>query len=89
MPRISAFHGVVTAMYWEAVGQHHAAHFHALYGEHEASIGPDPRNILGGSLPARVLEYVMEWAALDDQELRDNWQRVTEHAALAPIEALA
>jgi hypothetical protein len=49
----------------------------------------DPRIILGGSLPARVLEYVMEWAALHDQELRDNWQRVTEHAALAPIEPLA
>jgi hypothetical protein len=31
----------------------------------------------------------MEWAALHEQELRDNWQRVIERTALASIEPLA
>ena len=47
MPRISAFYGIVIAMYCEEAGRHHAAHFHAFYGEQEASIGieslPGPR----------------------------------------------
>jgi hypothetical protein len=53
MPRISAFYGIVITMYWETSGQHHAAHFHAAYGEHEASIGIEPLVVLDGSLPAR------------------------------------
>ena len=64
MPRISAFYGIVIAMYWETGGQHHAAHFHATYGEHEASIGIDPLTVLDGSLPLREVGHVMEWAGL-------------------------
>jgi hypothetical protein len=54
VPRISAFYGIVITMYWETGGQHHAAHFHATYGEHEASIGIEPLVVLDGSLPARL-----------------------------------
>ena len=76
-------------MYWENGGQHHAAHFHATYGEREASIGIEPLVVLDGSLPVRALGHVMEWAALHEQELRNNWQRVIERRALASIEPLA
>ena len=89
MPRISAFYGIVITMYWETGGQHRAAHFHATYGDHEASIGVEPLVALDGSLPVRALGHVMEWAALHEQELRDNWQRVIERTALASIEPLA
>lgn len=89
MPRISAFYGIVITMYWERAGRHHAAHFHATYGEHEASIAVDPLGMLDGSLPPRALGYVMEWAALHQQELRDNWRRVSEHKPLVQIAPLA
>jgi len=89
MPRISAFYGIVIAMYWEAAGRHHAAHFHALYGEHEASIGIEPLAVLDGWLPPRALGHVMEWACLHPDELRDNWQRVLDQRPLVPIEPLA
>lgn len=88
MPRISAFYGIVIAMYWEAGGRHHAAHFHALYGDHEASIGIDPLAVLDGWLPPRALGHVMEWAALHGEDLRDDWRRVTERQPLVPIEPL-
>jgi hypothetical protein len=68
VPRISAFYGIVITMYWETGGQHHAAYFHATYGEHEASIGIEPLVVLDGSLPVRALGHVMEWAALHEQE---------------------
>jgi hypothetical protein len=45
--------------------------------------------LLDGSLPVVALGHVMEWAALHEQELRDNWRRVTERTALASIEPLA
>jgi hypothetical protein len=35
VPRISSFYGIVIAMYYR---EHGVPHFHALYGEYEASI---------------------------------------------------
>ena len=35
MPRISAFYGIVIAMFYE---EHGVPHFHARYAEHDASI---------------------------------------------------
>ena len=87
--RLSTQYGIVIAMYWEAPGRHHAAHFHALYGEHEASIGIEPLAVLDGCLPPRALGHVMEWASLHLDELRDNWQRVLDQRPLVPIEPLA
>jgi hypothetical protein len=52
MPRISAFYGIVIAMYYE---EHGLPHFHARYAEHDASIAIDTLEILGGSLPRRAL----------------------------------
>lgn len=35
VPRISAFYGIVIAMYYR---DHEPPHFHAVYGEHQAQI---------------------------------------------------
>jgi hypothetical protein len=88
VPRISTFYGIVITMYWEAGGRHHIAHFHAMYGEHQASIGIDPLTVLDGWLPPRALGHVMEWAALHGEELRNDWQRVTKRQPLVPIDPL-
>ena len=50
MPELSRFYGIVIRMYCE-VGPHHAAHFHAYYGDDEAVYGLDPIELLAGSLP--------------------------------------
>lgn len=76
-------------MYWEFAGRHHTPHFHAIYGEYEASIAIDPIAVLDGWLPARVLGYVVEWALLHQTELEENWDRVAKRQPLAPIEPLA
>ena len=34
--------------------------------------------LLGGSLPARALGLVTEWAALHQEELRAAWQRASQ-----------
>ena len=85
MPRVSEFYGIVIAMFYN---EHGPAHFHAVYGEHHASVGIDPVRIVEGSLPPRTLRLVREWAATHQHELQDDWLRAREHRPLLPIEPL-
>jgi hypothetical protein len=86
VPRISAFYGIVIAMFWNE-GVHARPHFHAEYGGHKASIAVDG-TVLGGSLPARALGFVREWASLHEAELLANWERAREMRPLDPIDPL-
>jgi hypothetical protein len=85
VPRISSFHGIVVAMYYE---EHGRPHFHARYAEHDASIGIDELDVLQGSLPFRKLALVREWADLHRNELRANWERARREQPLISIEPL-
>ena len=66
MPRISAFYGIVIAMYYR---DHAPPHFHAVYGEYEATIVIATLSVLTGELPRRALRLVEEWAQLHQAEL--------------------
>jgi hypothetical protein len=63
------------------------AHFHAVYGEHEASIEIDPV-VVHGSLPPTPLRLVLEWARLHKRELLENWQLARLGQPLKPIPPL-
>ena len=56
---MATFYGIVIAMYG---GDHAPAHFHGLYGEHEALIEIATLAIIRGSLPRRAQALVWEWA---------------------------
>ncbi len=86
MPRISAFYGIVIAMFWNE-GAHARPHFHAEYGGHEASIALDGA-VLGGSFPPRALRLVRDWAELHEPELLANWERAREFQPLEPVDPL-
>lgn len=85
MPRISEFFGIVISMYY---GDHHPPHFHARYGEHEAVVAMGTPMVLHGTLPARGLRLVMEWAALHRTELVSNWENARLGRPLRPIPPL-
>ena len=85
VPRISTFYGIVIAMYYR---DHAPPHFHAVYGEHEATIVIATLAVLSGDLPARALRLVQEWAELHQRELLANWESARTHAPLASIEPL-
>ncbi len=70
MPRLSEFYGIVISMFYR---DHAPPHFHAVYAEHEAIVGIDPIRVLEGQLPRRVQSMVFEWAAMHQEELRENW----------------
>jgi len=71
MPRISQFHGVSIYMYYS---DHPPPHFHAISGDEEAVIAVNPPGVLQGSLPRSALRRVLEWAALHQAALLENWQ---------------
>ena len=85
MPRLSAFYGIVIAMYFD---DHPPPHFHAKYGEHQAQVAIDTGEILHGSLPRRALSLVQEWTELHRHELMDDWRRAERKEPLVTIDPL-
>lgn len=85
MPQISYFLGIVIRMYFM---DHNPPHFHAVYGNYEALINIQKLELMGGSLPPRVLGLVIEWAALNEKNLLLNWERAKNGESLLPIDPL-
>ncbi|MDP9224302.1 MAG: DUF4160 domain-containing protein [Actinomycetota bacterium] len=85
MPRISAFYGIVIAMYFR---DHAPPHFHAIYGGFEATIVIETLEPLAGRLPTRALRLVQEWAGQHRAELEANWESARAHLPLASIDPL-
>jgi hypothetical protein len=67
---------------------HAPPHFHAIYGEHEATIVISTLVVLAGDLPARALRLVQEWAELHRGELEANWDAARARVPLASIKPL-
>ncbi len=88
MPRISAFYGIVIWMYHDEVHHRGRPHFHASYGDDEASIDIESLAVIAGELPPRARRLVGEWARAHQAELRRNWERARDHQPLEPIEPL-
>jgi hypothetical protein len=86
VPRLSYFNGITIKMYWRE-GHHRLAHFHAYYGEHEASLNV-AGEIIVGSLPQHALRLVQAWAELHAAEIEANWQLVLSKKPLDPIDPL-
>jgi hypothetical protein len=85
MPQISRFFGIVIYMYFN---DHHPAHFHAAYGEHEAVYIIDSLEVLRGTLPRRAHGMVVEWATIFRDDLRNNWILAREMEPLKSIDPL-
>ncbi len=73
MPTISMFYGIIIKMNWRDSGQHNAPHFHAFYGEYEASFSLDGE-LLAGSFPKRQAAFIRAWALLHEDDLLANWK---------------
>jgi hypothetical protein len=85
MPQISAFYGIVIAMYFN---DRVPPHFHAIYASDEATINIETGEVIDGELPRRALRLVREWAAAHREELRANWDLARQPAPLNQIAPL-
>ena len=68
---------------------HAPPHFHARYGEFEATIDIANREIIEGELPVRALNLVQEWAMIHTEELLEDWRLCREHTAPTKIDPLS
>lgn len=85
MPLITEFYGILIRRFYN---DHAPPHFHAVYGEHEVVVGISPIRILDGEAPNRVRSMVLEWSALHQTELLDDWERCRRAEPLLPIPPL-
>jgi hypothetical protein len=85
MPEVSRFYGIVIKIFYD---DHHPPHFHAEYGEYEVLVNIATLAILSGSVPARALGLITEWAALHQEELRVAWRRASQLQPPGKIEPL-
>ena len=72
-------------MFAEPEAQHHEPHFHAQYQEHVAVFSIEPVSLLAGDLPQRQKRLVEAWAELHQSELLEDWRRLEQGRATAPI----
>jgi hypothetical protein len=85
VPTVCQFFGVSIRMYFD---EHPPPHFHAYYGEFDASISIETLDVVEGRLPRRALTLVIEWAIAHRHELRENWALAQAHGRLRRIEPL-
>ena len=84
MPELSRFLGIVIAMYYR---DHGPPHFHAIYGEFEASVNIATGE-LNGELPKRALSIVQEWRMAHRNDLLLAWSLAQAQQPLPKIDAL-
>jgi hypothetical protein len=85
LPRISAFYGIAIYMYYR---DHAPPHFHAIYGEFEATVSIETGDLLEGRMPRRARSLVSEWAAAHQDELQNVWELARDSQPLPAIEGL-
>ena len=70
MPTISMFYGILISMNY---AEHNPPHFHAKYGEYNASflINGD---LLKGEFPDKQRKIVSAWAVINEDNLMANWE---------------
>ena len=71
-----------------AAGDGAPPHFHARYASLKAIIDIRTLRLLDGRLPRRVFGLVMEWAALHQAELLEDWELARQNATLKHITPL-
>ena len=85
MPTISTFYGILIRMFFN---NHAPPHFHARYGEFEATIDIGALTVLQGQLPRRALNLVQEWAMIHREELLEDWRLCLENTPPRKVEPL-
>jgi hypothetical protein len=67
---------------------HGHPHFHARHAEGEAKVQIDDLQIIDSNLPRRQLRFVLAWAGLHQDELKENWRRARAGETLQEIDPL-
>ena len=81
----SRFFGIIITINYK---DHNPPHFHVRYGNQKALISIENLSIIEGKLTPRVLGLTVEWAALHQSELQNNWELARQQKSLQKIQPL-
>jgi hypothetical protein len=84
MPNIATFYGINVFMPPE---DHSPPHFHARYGEFNATFNLKG-TLIRGKFPRKQLLLVKAWASVHEEDLVANWQLVELGLSPKPIRPL-
>jgi hypothetical protein len=82
MPVLAVVNGVTITMYYD---DHVPPHFHARYGEYQATFTIDGM-LLEGALPRATRRMIAEWARRHREELALNWSYAIGQESFQRIE---
>jgi hypothetical protein len=85
MPTISIFYGIAIRMF---LADHSPPHFHAIYGEFEATFLIETGKLLKGKLPKTATKLVQEWTELNRKALVEDWNLAQQNKLPNPIGGL-
>lgn len=85
MPTICMFRGIKIYINYN---EHIPPHFYAKYGEYECSITIDDIELLNGDMPNKQLKMLFGWAALHQEELKEEWYLAEQKQELFQIAPL-
>jgi uncharacterized protein DUF4160 len=66
----------------------HGTGVNVPHAEGSAKVRIDSLEVIETNLPQRQLRFVLAWAELRQDELRENWRRARAGETLQPIEPL-
>jgi hypothetical protein len=78
MPVIDEFNGIKITIYYPP-REHNPPHFHAKYGNDEASYNIVDLNVIAGKLGKPQHDAVTEWATHRQRELLSCWEQAQRH----------
>ena len=59
-------------------GDHNPPHFHIVYPDGEALIELETLAVLEGSVPSKIFDPAIQWAAANRESLLNKWQELHE-----------
>ena len=87
MPTLAMFYGIIIRMQSEKGGTHNLPHIHAIYNEDEMVVGLDGK-IIEGDFPAKQMKLLQAWIAIHEDELKANWNMLSNGDGYFRIEPL-
>lgn len=87
MPTLSMFYGIIVRMQSEKGGKHSKPHIHAIYNGDEIVVSLDG-DVLEGDFPNKQSKLLLAWVALHEDELKANWQLLSNGEGYFKIDPL-
>ena len=87
MPVLSVFYGIIVRIYKETGGTHNTPHIHASYSGDKVVVALNG-DILEGEIPRNKMRLLLAWMEIHKDDLKANWDLISDGEQIFRIEPL-